>query len=979
MVLSPGYVLGHYEIRSLLDKGGMGEVYLAYDQQLRRRVALKLLPAEFTQDEERLGRFEKEAYAASRLNHPNIITIHEIGEQDGHHYMATEYVEGKNLSEHMAHARMDLRQILAIASQTASALTAAHQASVVHRDIKPKNIMVRSDGYIKVLDFGLAKLVSQPSAGGQEEVDRDAPTLIKGESTKPGVILGTTSYMSPEQIKGGEVDARTDIWSLGVVLYEMVAGRLPFEGRTATDVLMRIMHHEPPSLMLYSSEVPAELERIVEKALAKDREERYQLARELGLDLSRLKQHMELEAELERSVPPEGVGQGGRKHEGGEGRSATASATPSPAAEAVPQGVGLVGRLKSHKKVAALTLAALVIAAFLVTSFYRNNNMRLTGEDQILLADFENTTGDVVFDGPTLKTALSIQLAQSPFINIVPAARLSDHMLLRIDRSRDERITKAVARQICERYGIKAFVTGSVSKYGSTYTVTLEALNGKNGEPITDPVQENAPSIEGVLGALTRAAKTLRGNLGESLASIENFDVPLDLTTKSNAALQAFSQGYELSIRGNHEEAIKRYAEATRLDPPFAYAYSGLAAAYSNTNRPELAAKNATKAYDYAKEGRVSKLEQLRINYFYYGLATGQLTEAIDTLQEYKRTYPNDYRAPSNLSDRYLASGQFEKAKEEAKAALLLNPDAAPSHGNLGLALLGLSKFGEAKEVCERALGHPFEASYFHGILYQVAFFNKDTAGRDREVAWANSNRNEFMAKDWQTQAAAFAGRWREAAALSLEAVRIAEQKENPEAAAQAEVDQALRGAAFGFCGEVKAGVDRALNNKTKWSLVRGALALNLCGYKDKAQASVAEIEKRFDKDTLVKDLWLPTIRAASEINSEPLEAIRLLETARTYEAAGEFWPQYLRGLAYLKSKQNEKATVEFQNILSHRGQSTISILYPLASLHLARATAGIDASRSRNAYLDFLDFWAEADANISLLSEAKREYAKVK
>lgn len=977
MALSPGYVLGHYEIRSLLDKGGMGEVYLAYDRNLRRRVALKLLPSEFTQDEERLSRFEREAYVASGLNHPNIITIYEIGEQDGHHYMATEYVEGNNLSDHMAKARMELRQILAFATQIASALAAAHQAAVVHRDIKPKNIMMRSDGYIKVLDFGLAKLAGQPSTGEREEVDPDAPTLIKGEFTKPGVILGTTSYMSPEQARGVEVDARTDIWSLGVVLYEMVAGRLPFEGRTATDVLTRILHHEPPSLLLYSSEVPAELERIVEKALSKDREERYQLAREMGLDLSRLKQHLELEAELERSVPPEGVGQDSRRKQEAE---TDKPAAPPPAAKAAPPGGGFVGRLKSHKKIAALALAALAVTAFLVAFFYRKENTRLTGKDQILLTDFENTTGDAVFDGPTLKMALSIQLGQSPFINIVPAARLSDDMLPGMTRSGDERITKALARQICERYGIKAFVAGSVSKQGSAYTVTLEAINGKNGEPITDAVQEDAPNIEGVRDAITRAARTLRGKLGESLASIKNFDVPLDLTTRSNPALKAFSQGYELSIRGNHEEAIKHYVEATGLDPNFAYAYSGLAAAYSNTNRPELAAENATKAYDRAKEGRVSKLEQLRINYFYYGLATGQLPEAINTLEEYKRTYPHDYRAPSNLADRYLASGQFEKAKEAAEAALRLNPDAAPSHGNRALALVGLNRFDEAKGVCESALRNSFKARYFHAILYQVAFFERDNAVMEREVAWANSNQNEFVAKDWLTQAAAFAGHWHEAAALSREAVKTAVQKDDPEAAAQAEADQALRSAAVGLCGEVKGGVERALNYKTsKSSLLRGTLALNLCGYKDKAQTYVADIEKRFEKDTLVRDLWLPTIRAASEINTDPAEAIRLLETAKTYEAAAEFWPQYLRGRAYLKLKQNEEAAAEFQNILSHRGQSTLSVLYPLASLNLARATAERDVSRSRNGYLDFLKFWEKADADIPLLSKAKQEYAEVK
>lgn len=990
MVLSPGYMLGHYEIRSLLDKGGMGEVYLAHDINLRRRrVAIKLLPVEFTQDKDRLSRFEREADAASSLNHPNIITIHEIGEQDGHHYIATEYVEGENLSQHMAHTRMMLREVLGVASQIASALAAAHQARVVHRDIKPQNIMLRSDGYIKVLDFGLAKLASRISTAGREEVDREAPTLIRKVDTESGMIVGTPSYMSPEQARGLEVDARADIWSLGVVIYEMVAGRLPFEGVTLTDVLTKVLHHEPPSLMLYSSEVPAELERIVEKALTKDREERYQLAKELSLDLNRLKQHLDLEAELERSVPPDGAGPESKRHEAG-ARVAAPHESAVTAAGKAAQGASsdgaswtgnIVGKLKRHKKVAALVLTAFGIAAFLVGLYYRQPDTRLTGKDQILLADFDNVTGDAVFDGGTLKRGLIIQLSQSPFINVVPDVRVGDEMLPRMGRSKDERVTKDVARVICERYGIKAFVVGSISKFGSTYMVTLEAFKGKNGELITAPVQQEASSIEQVPNALTQAARTLRGQLGESLASIEKFDVPLDLTVRSLPALKAFSQGYELSLRGNHEGAIELYLEATKLDPKFPYAYSGLAAAYNNTNKPESAAENARKAFEQSELTPVSQLEKYRINHIYYSLGTGELKKAIDELVLYKQTYPNDYRAPSNLSDRYLASGQFKKAEEEARAALQLNPDAAPSNGNLGLALLGLGQFDDAREVCERALQRSPNAPYLHTILYQVAFVKGDNAAMEQQLTWARNNGSEFIAKDWQTQAAAFAGRWGESSKLSREAVKLAGEKKNAEAAAQYEVDQALRGAVFGQCAETSAGVKRALGyGPYKSSFVRGAIALNLCGDTDEAQIYVAELEKRFDKDTLLKDLWLPTIRAAAEINRNPDKAIGLLDTARQYETAAEFWPQYLRGLAYLQSNQNEKAAAEFQKILDTRGQSAISILHPLASLNLARAAARAgDKIRSRKSYSDFLTFWEKADSDIPLLLSARQEYVKVK
>jgi serine/threonine protein kinase len=370
LAIPPGTSLGRYEIRSLIGKGGMGEVYLAYDTQLRRQVAIKLLPAEFTQNKVRLSRFEREAYAASSLNHPNILTIHEIGQQEGHHFIATEYIEGESLRQHLTRSRIELREVLDVASQVASALSAAHQAGIVHRDIKPENIMLRRDGFVKVLDFGLAKLADATVAAKQAETDSEAPTKTRMVHTEPGIVMGTASYMSPEQARGLEVDERTDIWSLGVMLYEMVAGRLPFEGATTTDVLSMILHREPPSLLLYGKDVPAELERIMEKALTKEKEERYQLAKELSVDLKRLKQRLEMEAELERNITPE---QEARKASGRLSVGSSQAAIPDKGTTPTTSRIkNLTGGTTGYKKGAVLITILLIFTLAAALTLYKH-------------------------------------------------------------------------------------------------------------------------------------------------------------------------------------------------------------------------------------------------------------------------------------------------------------------------------------------------------------------------------------------------------------------------------------------------------------------------------------------------------------------------------------------------------------------------------------------------------------------------------
>jgi len=988
MAIIAGTHLGRYEIRSLLGTGGMGEVYLAYDTQLRRQIAIKLLPTEFTQNKVRLSRFEREAYAASSLNHPNILTIHEIGEQDGHHFIATEYVEGESVRQRMSRARMELREVLDVAQQVAAALAAAHQAGIVHRDIKPENIMLRRDGLVKVLDFGLAKLADDADAATRQEgIETEAPTKAFVVNTAPGMVMGTAGYMSPEQARGLEVDARTDIWSLGAVVYEMVSGRLPFEGATTTDVLSMILHREPPSLLLYHSDVPAELERIVEKALTKGKEERYQLAKDLGLDLKRLKQRLELEAELERSITPEeearrasarlAAGTRGPIISATGAAAATRTAEPS-AARTTSSAEYLVSEIKRHKNSAVVALAVLVIAVAASIFFYYHRASALTEKDTIVLADFVNTTGDAVFDG-TLKQGLAVQLAQSPFLNIFPDARVRQTLRL-MGRSPDDRVTKEMAREICQRQGLKAFLAGSISNLGSSYVIALEAVNGQSGDVIAS-AQEEAGSKEQVLKALGSAASKLREQLGESLSSIQKFDAPLEeATTSSLEALKAYSLGNEQSIGGKWLQAIPFYKRAVELDPNFALAYIGLAIQYGNSNQPGLGAENAAKAF--ALKDRVSEYEKLRISSFYYSQVTGEIDKAIEVQELMKRTYPRDHRGPGNLSDRYLRIGQFERAVGEAREALRLNPNAVAWHANLGEAFLRLSRFAESREVFEQALQQKIDATDFHTRLYQIAFVSGDGAAMKQQFDWASGKPDEYVALDWQTQTAAFAGQYKRAQDFSRRSIDLAVRSDAKEVAAQYAAEEALRSAVFGHCQQTKADTAQALTlERNTVSLTRSALALGLCGEVGQVQPLIDELAKRFPKDTLINSLWLPGIRAAIEINrNNPAQAVQLLEATRRYEAAAEFWPMYVRGQAYLRQRAGTEAAGEFQKILDHRGQAPLSALYPLAQVGLARAAAfANDTAKSRKAYQDFLALWKDADPDIPILQEVNRDYEKLK
>lgn len=963
-----GHALGHYQILARLGAGGMGEVYLAKDVRLGRKIALKLLSSQFTKDQERLRRFQQEARAASALNHPNILTIHEIGEADGHHFLATELIEGETLRAQLKRAPMKIGEALDVAAQCTSALAAAHAAGIVHRDIKPENIMVRRDGYVKVLDFGLAKLTERP-----EDVNSEDSTLV---NTGAGVVMGTPTYMSPEQARGLKVDAGSDLWSLGVVLYEMVGGRVPFPGETASDVISLILHDEPLPLTRIAPEVPTELEWIVKKALRKDREERYQTAKELLTDLKNLKQRLDFEAELERTVQPESRS---AEMAATGGAQTTVETAKQPAAHSTSSVEYVVGEIKKHKLGAILALAMLVAAAVAVF-LYSNRAPALTERDTILLADFVNTTGDPVFDG-TLRQALAVQLGQTPFLNIFPEERIRESLRY-MNRSPDERVTRDVAREICERQGVKALLVGTISSLGSHYVITLEAINARASETIAR-AQAEAESKEMVLRKLGEAATELRGRLGESLRSIQRFAAPIEqATTSSLEALRAFTLGNEIRNRGDQREAIPFYRRAVELDPNFALAYVRLAVTYANMRQPELADEASRRAFEL--RDRVSERERFYISVVYYDHVTGEMDKTIETLELWRRTYPNDSIPRNNLAVQYLLIGQYERAIEELREAIRINPNGAFLHENLAETFMRLNRYDEAQQILEELHAQKPDVPTSRHVLYFVALARGDQATAQQQLAWFAGR--QVMARGFglQAQSAAFEGRLRQFREFNRRAVEFFRQRNLNDNAAQFLTRQAGVEAVLGNCQQARQSIASGLAlARNRFSLSGAALAFAICGEAGQAQPIIDDLARRYPQNTVVNSISLPTIRAALETSrGNAAQAVQLLEATSRYELGdiAEFWPMYIRGQAFLRQRAGAEAMAEFQKILDHRGVNVASPLYPLAHLGLARAAAlAGDTARSRRAYQDFLALWREADSDIPILQEARQEYERLR